>query len=117
MTKQGQWSGQGKILASMTIKQAAELWLFHIENRKRKPAKLSSVFTFKSHIRAHILPALENVEIPLFGNATMKGFVAYLAEKNLSPSTIRQISNTVHQIIASVVDANGDEVFPRKWNS
>jgi integrase len=47
----------------------------------------------------------------------MRGFVSHLAEKKLAPKTILEISNAVRQIVASVVDANGDEAFSRKWNS
>jgi integrase len=67
-------------------------------------------------IRAHI-GAIGQQEIATFGNAQMRDFVAHLSEKKLAPKTITEVSNAVRQIISSVVDAEGDEVFPRKWNS
>jgi integrase len=104
--------------APTTISEAADSWLFHIEKRKRKPAKLSSIFTFKSHLRAHILPAIGTSELATFGNQEMRDFVAYLAAKKLSPATIHQVSNTVKQIIANPVDPQtGDALYPRTWNA
>jgi integrase len=47
----------------------------------------------------------------------MREFVAQLAAKKLAPKTVLEVSNAVRQIVASVVDQNGDELFPRKWNS
>jgi integrase len=104
--------------APTTISEAADSWLIHIEKRKRKPAKLSSIFTFKSHLRAHILPAIGTLNLAAFGNREMRDFVAYLAAKKLSPATIHQVSNTVKQIIASPVDSQtGDALYPRTWNA
>ena len=101
-----------------TISEAADCWLFHIEKRKRKPAKLSSIFTFKSHLRAHILPAIGALDLAAFGNREMRDFVAYLSAKKLSPATIHQVSNTVKQIIASPVDPRtGDALYTRTWNA
>jgi integrase len=104
--------------APTTISEAADSWLVHIEKRKRKPAKLSSIFTFKSHLRAHILPAIGTLDLAAFGNREMRDFVAYLSAKKLSPATIHQVSNTVKQIIASPVDPQtGDVLYPRTWNA
>jgi hypothetical protein len=60
---------------------------------------------------------LGNQEIATFGNAQMREFVACFAEKKLAPKTSLEVSNAVRQIIASVVDGNGDEAFPGMWNS
>jgi hypothetical protein len=91
-------------------------WLVRLETRRRKPAKPATINTFRSYIRAHI-GAIGEREIATFGNAQMRDFVAHLSEKKLASKTIMEVSNAVRQIISSVVDAEGDEVFPRKWNS
>lgn len=66
---------------------------------------------------SHITPAIGEHEIASFGNFQMRDFVSGLAEKKLAPKTICEISNAVKQIVASAVDQNGDELFPRTWNS
>jgi len=102
---------------NLTIQSAAEFWLSSLEHRKRRPAKPATLNTLRSYVRAHVNPHLGDQEIVTFGNAQMRDFVASLAAKNLAPKTILEVSNAVRQIVASVVDSNGDEVFPRKWNS
>src|SRR5579863_8934853 len=101
----------------LTIQSAADAWLHTLETRKRRPAKPATLHTLRSYVRAHVSPHLGNHEIATFGNAEMRDFVTHLAGKKLAPKTILEVSNAVRQIVASVVDANGDEVFPRKWNS
>src|SRR5258708_11165236 len=101
---------------SITVQEAADAWLVRLETRRRKPAKPATINTFRSYIRAHI-GAIGQQEIASFGNAQMRDFVAHLSEKKLAPKTIMEVSNAVRQIISSVVDVEGDEVFPRKWNS
>ena len=101
----------------LTIQSAADAWLRTLETRKRRPAKAATLSTFRSIVRAHVSPHLGDQELATFGNGQMRDFVAHLAAKKLAPKTILEVSNAVRQIVASVVDANGDEVFPRKWNS
>lgn len=101
----------------MNFATQSEAWLTNLERRKRRPAKPATLATFRAYIRSHITPILGQQEIGTFGNSGMRDFVAHLAAKNLAPKTILEVSNAIRQIVASVVDANGDEVFPRKWNS
>src|ERR1700719_11070 len=101
----------------MTIQSAADAWLHTLETRKRKPAKPATLKTFESHVRAHIVPAIGRQQVNDFGNAQLREFVARLDEMELSPKTINEIAGTVKQIVASVVNENGDEMFPRRWNA
>jgi hypothetical protein len=66
-------------------------------------------------VRAHIGPALGKQDVAMVGNAEMREFVTQLAAKKLAPKTVLEVSNAVRQIVASIVDQNGDELFPRKW--
>jgi integrase len=101
----------------LTIQSAADAWLANLETRKRRPAKPATLATFRAYVRAHIGPALGEQDVATVGNAQMREFVAQLAAKKLAPKTVLEVSNAVRQIVASVVDQNGDELFPRKWNS
>ena len=102
---------------NMTIQSAADAWLHTLETRKRKPAKPATLKTFESYIRAHIVPSIGGQQIDEFGNAQLREFVRHLDNEELSPKTINEIAGTVKQIVASVVNENGDEMFPRKWNA
>jgi integrase len=49
-------------------------------------------------------------------NRTVKGLVEKLTKTKLSPKTIVSIIEVVKLVVASAVNENGEEVFPRKWN-
>jgi integrase len=101
----------------MNFALQSEVWLTNLATRKRRPAKSSTLATFRAYIRRHIVPGIGEIELFEFGNAGMRKFVEYLATQDLSPGTTTEIVSVVKQIVASAVDQNGDELFPRKWNS
>jgi len=41
----------------------------------------------------------------------------FLAAQDLSPKTAQEIGNALRSIIASAINANGDQLYLRKWNS
>jgi hypothetical protein len=47
-------------------------------------------------------------------NRTMKEFVERIS--GLSPATIRDYANIVKGVVASAINEDGEEVFPRTWN-
>jgi hypothetical protein len=47
----------------------------------------------------------------------MKSLVTTLVAEELSPKTILEMVATAKQIVGSAVDANGNQLFPRTWNS
>lgn len=49
-------------------------------------------------------------------NATLKLLVETMAEGGLAAKTIVSYSLVVKMVVASAVDANGDQIYPRKWN-
>jgi integrase len=49
-------------------------------------------------------------------NASLKQLVAAMSVAGLSPKTIDNYAGLVKMVVASVVDAEGEEIYPRKWN-
>ena len=49
-------------------------------------------------------------------NRMMKELVEELAAGSLAPATIRDYIKLAKCVVASAVDENGEEKFPRKWN-
>jgi hypothetical protein len=47
----------------------------------------------------------------------LRHLVAALVADKLAPKPISDLTSTVMQIIDSVVNKNGDQVYPRKWNT
>ena len=84
--------------------------------RRRNPVRPQTAKIYQSYLDAHILPFLGNEPTYTIENGGMKRFVASLAGKNLSASTINQIFNVATAVLASETDPNGNEINPRTWN-
>jgi integrase len=50
------------------------------------------------------------------GNAALKEMIEKMASAGLSPKTIINYTKVVKLVVASAVNAEGEEVHPRKWN-
>jgi hypothetical protein len=46
----------------------------------------------------------------------MRDFVAILAEKKLSPQSMKNITQVVKSVKASVKDKDGIQMYPTRWN-
>jgi integrase len=52
-----------------------------------------------------------------FNNATLKALIAKMDDASLSAQSIVTYTNLVKLVVASALDENGEELFPRKWNN
>jgi integrase len=99
-----------------TFRAQSILWMSHCRSRKRKPIKPATLTNWQSYLDNHILPVLGNQPIVEVNNASMRKLVEVLVGKGLSAQSIKHICLPVKKVKASVVDANGDELYPIKWN-
>lgn len=101
----------------MRIREQFPTYLEQITNRKRSPVKGATLAAYKSYWLNWVEPLLGDVEVSAVENGAMKSFVAQLAKGGLGASSIAGVTNLVKCIVASVTDENGNELYPRKWNS
>ena len=102
--------------SSVTFRQQGEVWLHQLQTRKRNPIESNTI-----EVRRY---ALDKWHYTYFGaariaditNRSLKDFAEHLVTACLSPSTIREYVQYVKSIVASAIDDNGEELFPRKWN-
>ncbi len=99
-----------------TFEDFAEEWIKRCEARKRKPIKPSTLVNWKSILENHINDVLGRYALPDVGNRAMKELVEVLVEKGLSAQTIKNVTQVVKLAMASAVDEDGEELYPRKWN-
>ena len=59
-------------------------------------------------------PFFEGCLLADVNNRMMKEFVECISQ--LSPATIRDYSNVVKSVVASAINEDGEELFPRTWN-
>lgn len=69
----------------------------------------------QSALEKWIYPFLGETYLADVNNLTVKELVEHVAA-TLSPSTVRDYMNITNAVVASAIDENGEEMFPRKWN-
>jgi integrase len=100
----------------MTFANQAQEFMQRIQTRHRNPVRAGTARIYQSYLDAHILSSLGHLNTRMIENGVAKKFVASLTGAGLAPATINQIFNVVKAVVASAVDRNGNELYPRKWN-
>jgi integrase len=100
----------------MKFASQAEHYIKWIQSRRRNPVRPATVRIYQSYLDAHVVPYLGEMPLDVIENGVAKDFVAHLNSLSLAPSTINSIFNLVTAVMASAVDENGNERFPRRWN-
>lgn len=98
-----------------TFEQQGECWLKSLENRKRDPVEQTTIANRRYALDKWIYPAIGEMFLADVNNLALKNLVDKMAD-SLSPASIRDYSNIVKAVMASAIDQNGEEKFPRKWN-
>jgi hypothetical protein len=100
--------------SNITFKQQAEIWLKSLSNRKRNPLEQTTINTRRYALDKWMYPFFEGRLLADVNNRAMKEFVEHIS--GLSPATIRDYSNIVKGVVASAINEDGEELFPRTWN-
>jgi site-specific recombinase XerC len=100
----------------MTFAAQGRVYIDRLKSRNRHPIKPATAAAFESYLRNHVVPHVGTVELESFNNGALKSFVQTLIDKRLSPKSIMEISAFVRAVVASVLDEDGNQVYPRTWN-
>jgi integrase len=116
--KQGINSTRSFIEATSTItfKRQAEFWLEFLVKRKRNPLQKTTIDNRRYTLDKWICPFLGDTYLAEVNNFALRKLVEEMAAVSLSPASIRDYCNIVKEVVASAIDQNGEEKFPRKWN-
>ena len=99
-----------------SFKEQAKVWLSDVETRKRKPIKPATARGWQSCLDKWLNPAIGNMPIADVNNSALREVVKRLHEAGLRPKSIRNIVQVVPMVVASAVDGEGEELYPRKWD-
>ena len=99
-----------------TFGEQAKKWLHQCMIRKRKPVKPGTIRGWESYLDKHLKPLIGDTPLGNVNNSTLKKVVTHLTEAGLSSKTIRNIVQTLTTVVASAVNEDGEEIYPRKWN-
>jgi hypothetical protein len=106
-----------EIKVGTTFREQAEWFLCHSVNRKRRPAKPATVANWRCCVDKWLNPNIGDLPLASINNGTVKTLVTKMHAANLSPQTMTTYVNLVKLVVASSLDDNGDQLFPRKWNN
>ncbi len=101
---------------ALTFRHQAEKWIASLPTRRRKPVKPATIVGWRVAMNKWIIPAIGELPLADVSNAALKLLIEKMAEGGLAAKTIVTYSQVVKMVVASAVDSNGDEIYPRKWN-
>jgi integrase len=104
-----------EVTSTVTFKQQGEIWLKSLSARKRNPLEQTTIDTRRYALDKWIYSSIGDAYLAAVNNHAMKELVESMAA-SLSPASIRDYTNIVKAVVASAIDENGEEKFPRKWN-
>ena len=99
---------------SPTFKQQATLWIDDIQRRKRKPVKAGTVVSWKSALQ-FINAQIGDAPLSSVNNKLVRDHIVSTGVESFAPKTLLNYVGVVKMVVASVVDDNGEEVYPVKW--
>jgi integrase len=101
---------------AVTFRQQAEWWLESLRNRGRRPVKPATISGWRDALNAWLLPNIGNNLLSGVSNGAVRELVEKMSEAGLSAKTIVNYVQVVKLVVASVVDKEGEQIYPRKWN-
>lgn len=100
----------------MNFNDQAKQFVQSIQTRKRNPVKPATVAKYKACLK-HALPLFGNRDLSQVNNSDLKVLVKMLSDEGLSASAITSVAVVVKLVVASAVNEQGEELYPRSWNS
>lgn len=104
-----------EVTTSISFRKQGEFWLNSLANRKRNPLEQTTIDTRRYALDKWIYPFFEGRMLADINNRAVKDLVEKMATK-LSPASIRDYVNIVKGVVASAINDDGEQLFPRKWN-
>jgi integrase len=100
----------------ITFREQAEMWLEQMKNRKREPLAPSTLATWECCLEKWLNPHLGHMPLDNIKNLALKNFGITMIEGGLGASAMRSYANVVKMVVASAINEEGEELYPRKWN-
>ncbi len=100
----------------LTFGEQATWWLEQLKTRRRKPVATSTIELWRGALNNWFNPDIGDLALAEVNNAVLKSLVAKMSAAGLSPKSINNYALVVKMVVASAVNAEGEEVYPRRWN-
>jgi len=101
---------------SVTFAHQAERFLEQSRTRRRKPISPATYDGWRNCLDKWLIPNIGEMMLQDVNNDTLKTLVTKMVNAGLSAKTVNTYSGLVKLVVASAIDVNGEELYPRKWN-
>lgn len=101
---------------AITFHQQAERWIESLATRRRKPVKPATISGWNDALKAWLLPNIGHMQLSEVSNKMARELVEKMAVAGLSQKTILNYFLVVRMVVASAVNEEGDQIYPRTWN-
>ncbi len=99
-----------------TFRAQAKKWIESLPTRRRKPIKPATIANWQHSLDKWVLPHLGDRLLADVSNAALKELVEVMMAAGLAPKSVVNHSQVVKLVVASAVNDDGDQLYPRKWN-
>jgi exodeoxyribonuclease-3 len=99
-----------------TFRDQADHWLDLRQKRKWRPIAPSTIEDWERILKNWLNPHLGESPLSEVNNGALKRLVVAMSKADLSPKTMRTYAGVAKMVVASAVDAEGEQIYPRKWN-
>ena len=101
---------------AVTFRQQANWWIASLQGRKRRPVKPATISGWRDALNAWLLPNLGEKLLADVSNKAVRDLVEKMSIAGLSAKTIVNYVQVVKLVVASAVNEEGEQVYPRTWN-
>jgi len=109
-------SFQENTAPATTFRRQAESWIASLPARKRRPVKPATISGWKDALNAWLLPHLGDKLLADVSNKAVRELIEKMSAAGLSAKTIVNYVQVVKLVLASAVDEEGEQIYPRTWN-
>lgn len=101
---------------TITLRQQSAVWIADCRRRRCRPIKPGVIANRQYALDKHVLPLLGEYPVSDVRNGALRTLVEALLAKGLKPSTIQTSTQVLKAVVASVEDADGNQLYPVVWN-
>jgi len=101
--------------SGLTFREQSQVWLTSVSNRKRRPVKAHTLTSWRSHL-VWLNSKIADMPLSAINNGVMRNLVTEMHEAGFKPKTMLNYLQVVKAVVASLMNDDGEPVFPRKWN-
>jgi hypothetical protein len=98
---------------AQTFEVQAAIWLKSLPARRRRPLKPATISNWKHSLEKWVLPTLGDRLLADISNGALRELVDKMATAGLAPKSIVSHSSVVKMVLASAVNSDGDQLYPR----